>query len=368
MKGKRFSEEQIMRILHDAEASGNVREVCRQPTIAVPTLYRWRRPFGGLEVSEAKRLRALQRENAALKRLWEHGPWITGCGRTCWENTGQPGCQAPGGSVSGAAGPRQRETRLPRLGAPPQHQTSAVRLTGPGRVETACSCALGALAARWLSAALPPVKGGTVGGNRATVRRIRKPEGLQGIQRACQRRPRGKSTTTPTRAAHPTHVWSYAFVHDETTDGRRLKCLTVLAAYTREGLAISCARSMTAAEVVQGWPRLCAQHGAPGYVKRDHGPECMAQRVTPWLQQQRVDTPFIAPGRPWQHGHHASCNGVWCDGCLKRWLLTSVHEARRLMTHWREAYNHERPPGALEGLTPQACAAPCRRQSLAHAA
>jgi putative transposase len=69
MKGKRFSEEQIIRILHDAEASGNVREVCRQHNMAEQTLYRWRRQFGGMAVSEAKRLRTLEHENAALKRL-----------------------------------------------------------------------------------------------------------------------------------------------------------------------------------------------------------------------------------------------------------------------------------------------------------
>jgi putative transposase len=69
MKGKRFSEAQIIRILHEAETLDNVREVCRQHNIAQQTLYRWRRQFGGMEVSEAKRLRTLERENAALKRL-----------------------------------------------------------------------------------------------------------------------------------------------------------------------------------------------------------------------------------------------------------------------------------------------------------
>ena len=69
MKRKRFSEEQIIRILHEAETLDNVREVCRQHNIAEQTLYRWRRQFGGLEISEAKRLRTLERENAALKRL-----------------------------------------------------------------------------------------------------------------------------------------------------------------------------------------------------------------------------------------------------------------------------------------------------------
>jgi len=69
MKGKRFSEEQIIRILHEAETLDNVREVCRQHNIAEQTLYRWRRQFGGMEAAEAKRLRVLERENAALKRL-----------------------------------------------------------------------------------------------------------------------------------------------------------------------------------------------------------------------------------------------------------------------------------------------------------
>ena len=64
---KRFSEEQIIRILKEAEAIGNVREVCRQHNIAEQTLFRWRRRFGAMELSEAKRLRELERENLQLK-------------------------------------------------------------------------------------------------------------------------------------------------------------------------------------------------------------------------------------------------------------------------------------------------------------
>jgi putative transposase len=69
MMKKRFSEEQIIRILKEAEAIGNVREVCRQHNIAEQTLFRWRRKFGGMELSEAKRLRELERENAQLKNM-----------------------------------------------------------------------------------------------------------------------------------------------------------------------------------------------------------------------------------------------------------------------------------------------------------
>jgi putative transposase len=172
--------------------------------------------------------------------------------------------------------------------------------------------------------------------SRETVRRLRKREGLPVVKKPRKRRPRGTSTATPTRAAHPHHVGSDDFVHDETTDGRRLKCLTVLEEYTREGLVMHCARSITAGDVVQVLQRLFAQQGAPVYVQRDNGPEFIAQRVTPWLREQQVETHFIAPGSPWQNGQNERFNGVFRDGCLNRWLFGSVQEARRILTHWRE--------------------------------
>ena len=66
---KRFSEEQIIRILKGAEAHGKVRDVCRQHNITKQTFYRWRNKYGGMEVSDARRLRELERENADLKKL-----------------------------------------------------------------------------------------------------------------------------------------------------------------------------------------------------------------------------------------------------------------------------------------------------------
>jgi transposase InsO family protein len=164
------------------------------------------------------------------------------------------------------------------------------------------------------------LKGEHWGVNRETVHCIRKREGLQVIKQERPRRPVGASTTTPTRAAHPNHVWSYDFVHDETTDGRRLKCLTVLDEYTREGVTISCAQSITANEVVEVLQRLFVQRGAPVYVKSDNGPEFIAQRVTTWLLAYHVNT-HIAPGSPWQNGHNESFNGVFRDGCLNHWLV-----------------------------------------------
>ena len=69
MKGKRFTEEQIIRVLKEAERGLKVSDPCRQQGISEATYYRWKSKYGGLEVSEAKRLRALEEENRRLKQL-----------------------------------------------------------------------------------------------------------------------------------------------------------------------------------------------------------------------------------------------------------------------------------------------------------
>ena len=69
MKKKRFTKEQIIRILKEGEDLGNVREVCRLHNVSEQTYYRWRNKFGGMDISDVKRLKALEKENSELKKV-----------------------------------------------------------------------------------------------------------------------------------------------------------------------------------------------------------------------------------------------------------------------------------------------------------
>ncbi len=69
MKKSRFSEEQVVAILKEHEAGAKTAEICRRHGVSPATFYKWKAKFGGMDVSDAKRLKALEDENGRLKKL-----------------------------------------------------------------------------------------------------------------------------------------------------------------------------------------------------------------------------------------------------------------------------------------------------------
>ena len=70
MKRSRFTEEQIVAIMKEADAGGTVKDVCRRHGIAPATYYQWKSKYGGLEASDLKKLKELEYENTRLKKMY----------------------------------------------------------------------------------------------------------------------------------------------------------------------------------------------------------------------------------------------------------------------------------------------------------
>lgn len=69
MKGTRYTEEQIIRLLREIEAGTSIAEVCRKHNVAESSIHRWRRKYAGMEASDVQRLKTLEAENLRLKRI-----------------------------------------------------------------------------------------------------------------------------------------------------------------------------------------------------------------------------------------------------------------------------------------------------------
>lgn len=159
-------------------------------------------------------------------------------------------------------------------------------------------------------------------------------------------------------------VWAVDFVSDTTLDGRKLRVLTVLDEYTREGLAIEVGRSMGAKQVREVLTALVKQRGAPQFVRSDNGSEFTAQLVQKALEGLGSESAFIAPGSPWQNGKNERFNGIVGQEVLNKELWGSVVEAQAVTKQWLVVYNTIRPHGSIGLMTPHQYALHAREQGL----
>ena len=155
------------------------------------------------------------------------------------------------------------------------------------------------------------------------------------------------------RPEYRNHVWSYDFVQDRTSDGRKFRMLTIIDEYTRECLRIRVRRKLNSKDVVMAISELFLKRGLPEYIRSDNGPEFTAKFVKEWMEKVEVETLFIHPGSPWENGYNESFNGSLRDELLDRELFYTLFEAQVLIERWRHHYNTVRPHSSL-GYKPPA--------------
>jgi len=195
--------------------------------------------------------------------------------------------------------------------------------------------------------------------NRKRVHRLWKQEGLRVPKKQRKRRRVGSSANAChlRRAERRNHVWSLDFAFDVTERGQQLKFLSVLDEYTRECHGIEVARSLRSTHVQDVLERLFDEHGTPEHIRADNGPELVAELLQAWLRRRGVAPLYIEPGAPWENGYGESFISRLKDELIDRELFTSLLEARVVTEDWRQAYNHDRPHGALGYRTPKEFAA-----------
>ncbi len=178
--------------------------------------------------------------------------------------------------------------------------------------------------------------------NRKLVYRLYRAAGLA-VRRRTRRKLRACRPLPPVTLTRPNERWSMDFVHDYLTDGRRLRTLNIIDAFTRECLAIEVDTSLPSARVIRVLDRLVWQHGLPDALRVDNGPEFISTALDRWAFAHGVALHFIQPGKPVQNAHVESFNGHFRDECLSQAHWPTIARARVEAELWRVDYNCVRP-------------------------
>ncbi|WP_439896908.1 IS3 family transposase [Chromobacterium haemolyticum] len=364
MKKSRFTEEQIIGFLKQAELGMAIKEVCRQGGFSEATFYKWRSKYGGMNVAELQRARDLEAENARLKKLLAEAHLDIEALKVAFGGKAlAPQAKRQAISVmlsSGLALSERRACRLVGLSRdawrhPPQADALTCQLTARIVEIAQTRRRFGYRRVHDLLRHEFP------GINHKRVYRLYREQGL-----AVRRRNRRRKLTgvrTPLQAATQLNeVWSMDFVSDQLVCGRRLKCLTVADDFSHEAVQVAVDFSMSGQYVTRMLDQVAQFRGYPLAVRTDNGPEFTSRVFMGWARTHGIRHILIQPGRPMQNGYVESFNARFRDECLNEHVFDSLAEARQIIAAWRDDYNQVRPHGSIGRIPPAVFAARYRQQ------
>ena len=141
-------------------------------------------------------------------------------------------------------------------------------------------------------------------------------------------------------------------VFDRDAAGRRLKLLTVMDEFTREGLAIRVGRSFKATPVKEVLCEVGQKRGYRQFQRSDNGSEFIAGMIKEFLVENQIQAAYNEPGSRWQNGKGESFNGKFRDECLRMEIFGNWRQAKVIAEQWRKFYNTQRPHSSLGYQTP----------------
>ena len=196
--------------------------------------------------------------------------------------------------------------------------------------------------------------------NHKRVWRLYKLANLSVRKRRKVKRPVGERQPLAT-SHHVNDTWSTDFVMDALSNGRRIKCLTVVDDFSRECVDIAVDHGMGGEYVVRLLDQAAQFRGYPRAIRTDQGPEFTSRAFMAWAAARGVRHLLNDAGCPTQNAYIESFNGKFRDECLNEQWFESLPQARQEIARWRRDYNEVRPHSSV-GRIPPACFAAQHRQ------
>jgi putative transposase len=190
--------------------------------------------------------------------------------------------------------------------------------------------------------------------NAKRVCRLYRAMGLQLRNKSPKRRVKAQLREGRSAPTAANQVWAMDFVHDQLFDGRKIRVLTMVDAFTRLSPAIDVRQSYRGGDVVDTLERVVREVGYPKTIRLDNGPEFISRDLDLWAFMHGVTLDFSRPGKPTDNAFIESLNGKFRAECLNANWFLSLDEARRTCEAWRRDYNEVRPHSAIGNQVPAA--------------
>lgn len=188
--------------------------------------------------------------------------------------------------------------------------------------------------------------------NHKRVYRLYCQEGLQLRRKKPKRRVAAKPRNDRASITGKCDVWAMDFVADNLYNSQKLRCLTVVDAYSRLCPIIGVGFNYKAADVVLALDSAIREYGCPKTIRVDNGPEFISKELDLWAWSHGVTLDFSRPGKPTDNAFIESFNSRFRQECLNANWFLNLEDARLKIESWRREYNTARPHSAIGNKTP----------------
>nr|WP_116544951.1 IS3 family transposase [Pontibacter virosus] len=355
MKKSKFTEAQIIFALKQSETGVKVEEVCRKMGISEATFYNWKKKYGGLGVSELRKLRQLEEENRQLKQLvadlsLDKQMLQDGAAKKALKPAQLKGLAS--GLTDDYRVSITRACKVVRFHRSGWYYRSKARDSSVIRKRMQEIAQVRIRYGFWRIFILLRREGWK--DNHMRVHRLYKEEGLNLRSKRPRRNKAAAHRLERPELSTSHECWSMDFVADQLFDGRKLRCLTIVDNYSRQCPGIQVGQSLKGEDVVAALEKIKQEYNVvPKRIQVDNGSEFISKALDKWAYENKVTLDFSRPGKPTDNAFIESFNGSFRDECLNvNWFL-SLEDAQERIETWRQEYNCFRPHSSLGDKTPE---------------